>query len=207
MVSGGLDWHRLVILFSMDGKDAEMVAVEGVRMGEENLRAKKNPTFLGITYDRTLRFGDHLRKIYKKARKAIVLLRTLSGKDWGWDRKLMRQTYLTVVRPIIMYGATAWTPWVSDTGLEELEKVQREAARAITGMGTSSPREALGLEADLQEVRHMLQGQWMVEYEKSRRAMEGNPRKELVGRQVNQRLKWKGWREKCKNVIDQEGYG
>lgn len=187
-----------VTLFSMDGKDSRMDSVRGVVMNEREMRVEEHPTFLGVTYDRCLSFGVHGKKVVEKAKKRLKILRMLAGKEWGWSRKLMVATYNSLVRSVLLYGTAAWGPWLSRSAWERIEAVQREAGRIITGMVASSPGEAVLEEAGLVEVEKVAKGKWLVEYEKSWRVEEGNPRKELVGRECRQRLTRKSWRVKCR---------
>lgn len=125
------------------------------------------------------------------------LLRVLAGRDWGWSKELMRTTYMALIRSVMLFGVPAWGPWLSDTNWEKLEAVQRQAARVITGMVESSPCEALLEEAGLRELREVAESRWLVEYEKNLRRENEDPRGVLVKKEVNQRLKRKGWRAKC----------
>ena len=52
----------------------------------------------------------------------MKLLRALAGKDWGWSKKLLRTTYVASVRSVLLYGAAAWTPWLSRAQWSKLEK-------------------------------------------------------------------------------------
>ena len=177
-----------VTLFSKDVRDSNM---EGLRVEMEGklLKVDKHPTFLGVTYDGKLVFSEQCNKVVEKAKRRVNLLRALAGRDWGWNRELLKTTYVTNVRAVLLYGAVAWTPWLSRVQWEKLEAVQREAARVITGLMASSPGEAVLEEAGLSELEWVAKGRWRVEYEKCLRVREDNPRKELVQRRVRQRLK------------------
>jgi len=142
-----------------------------------------------------------VEKVIKKARRRVVMLRALAGRDWGWEKKMMRSTYVALVRSVLMYGAAAWTPWLSETEWGKLEAVQREAARCITGLLCSSPTEAVLIEARLEELREVAEGEWMVEWEKYMRKERGNHRRELVEKEVKQRLKKQGWRRKSSELV------
>ena len=59
------------------------------------------------------------------------------------------QVYIVLVRRMIEYAAAAWPPWLSATSTIRLEKVQLEAARAITGLVHTIPVEAVLAESQL----------------------------------------------------------
>ena len=191
-----------VTLFSKDSKDTEMRAVSDIVMNGQALRVEKTPKFLGISYDRSLTFNHHCRIVVQKARKRVSLLRALAGKDWGWSRKLMVITYTALIKAIVMYESAAWAPWISKTEWNKMEAVQREAGRVIAGMVSSSPAEAILAETGLNELEREAEGSWLIEYEKSLRENEKNPKSELVRRVVRQRLKRVGWRRKCEEIFE-----
>ena len=51
---------------------------------------------------------------------------------WGCDKTTKATAYLTLVRPLLEYAATAWDP-STNTNIQSLERVQRQAARFCTG--------------------------------------------------------------------------
>ncbi|GFS86291.1 putative RNA-directed DNA polymerase from transposon BS [Trichonephila clavipes] len=72
-----------------------------------------------------------------------------NGKDWGAEAVTLRDTYLALIRPILEYGFPVYC-CASATSLEKLEKIQLGAARIITGLRRSCPKEIVLFEADLQ---------------------------------------------------------
>ena len=55
-----------------------------------------------------------------------------------------------LVRSKLDYAAPAWKPWLSDTNLSNLDRLQNRSLRLITGQLVSTPLEALRLKADVQ---------------------------------------------------------
>jgi hypothetical protein len=136
-----------VALFSMDAAQANLepqISVDGRQFGFNRF-----PTFLGVTYDRRLTFSEHVRRVVKKVRGRNRILSALAGTDWGYEKELLRTTYIAMFGSVIEYGSPAWMPWVTATDLKELEMVQREAARKITGALRSTQSYAVMAEADL----------------------------------------------------------
>ena len=76
-------------------------------------------------------------------------LRCLASKDWGYEKSILRSTYIATGRSNVEYAAAAWLPWVSISTLGKLEMCQRYAGRAITGQMKTTPVEAILEEADL----------------------------------------------------------
>ncbi|GFU38288.1 RNase H domain-containing protein [Trichonephila clavipes] len=83
------------------------------------------------------------------ARKRLNILRYISGRDWGADAGTLRNTYISIIKPILEYGVPVYCS-ASITNLQKLEKVQLSAARIITGLNNTCPRDIALFEADLQ---------------------------------------------------------
>lgn len=72
---------------------------------------EKLPCFLGITlYDVGLRFQEQVEKMVKKAKKSVRVLRSLSLREWGWCRDLLRTTCIALVRAVLLSDSAAWAP-------------------------------------------------------------------------------------------------
>ncbi|GFW73091.1 probable RNA-directed DNA polymerase from transposon X-element [Trichonephila clavipes] len=84
-----------------------------------------------------------------KRLKRLSILKFIAGKDWGADAVTLRDTFLALIRPILEYGFPVYC-CASAASLEKLEKIQLGAARIITGLRRSCPKEIVLFEADLQ---------------------------------------------------------
>ncbi|GFW21678.1 RNase H domain-containing protein [Trichonephila clavipes] len=82
-------------------------------------------------------------------RKRLIILRYVSGRDLGADAGTLSNTYISLIRPILEYGVPVYCS-ASVTNLQKLEKVQISAARIITGLKNTCPRDIVFFEADLQ---------------------------------------------------------
>ncbi|GFV92239.1 putative RNA-directed DNA polymerase from transposon BS [Trichonephila clavipes] len=81
------------------------------------------------------------------ARKRINILRYICGRDWGADAGTLKNTYISLIRPILEYGVQVYCS-ATITNLQKLEKVQ--AARITTGLKNTCPRDIVLFEVDLQ---------------------------------------------------------
>ncbi|GFW89355.1 probable RNA-directed DNA polymerase from transposon BS [Trichonephila clavipes] len=97
-----------------------------LKMDNKNLAYEKHPKYLGYVLDPLN-----------------------AGKDWGADAVTLRDTFLALIRPILEYGFPVYC-CASAASLEKLEKIQLGAARIITGLRRSCPKEIVLFEADLQ---------------------------------------------------------
>ena len=85
--------------------------------------------YLGVSISEDLRWNRHVADITKRASKLLGLLkRNLSP----CDRKVKEAAYFGLVRPILEYASQAWDPHTANL-IDELEKVQRRAARFVSG--------------------------------------------------------------------------
>ena len=110
--------------------------------------------YLGIHVDNQLRWTTQSRKAIAKATAWILLFRRLTRPASGLSAKHMRQLYLAVVVPKMMYGIDTWYTLPSkepgkkrNSGsfgiLKEFAKLQRIATLAINGALRSSPTDLL----------------------------------------------------------------
>ncbi|GFS79370.1 general transcription factor IIF subunit 2 [Trichonephila clavipes] len=103
------------------------------------LTINKHPKYLGFLLNPEILGSKH---IVFKARKWLNILRYISGCDWGADAGTLRNMYISLIRPILEYGVPAYCS-ASITNLQKLEKVQLWAARIITGLKNTCPRDIL----------------------------------------------------------------
>ena len=111
-------------------------------------------TFLGVTYDRRMTFGTLVKTVCQQMLRRTNLLRVVGGTTWGWQKQDLRTVYIATQRSVAEYAAAAWTPWLSSSNIEKLERTQLQAARAITHHVRSTPTEAVLYEADLPRLKH-----------------------------------------------------
>jgi len=98
--------------------------MEGTQLSEVS-----HVKYLGVTITEDLCWNRHVAEITKRASKLLGLLRrNLSP----CDRKVKEAAYFGLVRPILEYASQAWDPHTANL-VDELEKVQRRAARFVSG--------------------------------------------------------------------------
>ena len=91
------------------------------------LKYKKTYKFLGITFDESLSFKDHIEIITKKCQKRLNLLKAIRGRNWGASPETIMYTYKAYIRPILEYGCTLFA--FEDQSL--LKKIQNIETSAI----------------------------------------------------------------------------
>ena len=88
----------------------------------------------------------------------------------------------------------AWTPWLSSSNIEKLERTQLQAARAITHHVRSTPTEAVLYEADLPWLEHRFKTLSVLQANKWNSLDVEDPRRVVLNDSVRQRLRQPDWR-------------
>ena len=83
---------------------------------------------LGLVFNETLTWSDHVDFVISKASSRIGFLRRLSKRC---PQLVMRDLYQCCIRPVIEYASVAWSG-MSTTDSKRLERCNRSAARLIT---------------------------------------------------------------------------
>ena len=124
------------------------------------LRFNPTPTFLGVTFDRTLSFSKHVSWLKAKFFSRLKALRCISASSWGPSKESLSVLYKSFLRSLLTYASPGWFPFLSATNITKLvilvalrkvvrPVVPRAASRAITGCLSSSPIPLLLSEASL----------------------------------------------------------
>ena len=113
----------------------------------QQIKYHPNPKFLVIAYNRHLSFGLHASIVGSKMKQQYG-----ASTDWGYDKSIIRSTYIATGRSTVVYAAAAWLPCASFSTKEKLEMCQRYIRREITGQIKTIPVEAILAEADLPTV-------------------------------------------------------
>ncbi|GFW62339.1 putative RNA-directed DNA polymerase from transposon BS [Trichonephila clavipes] len=71
------------------------------------LTLDKHPKYLGFILNPEILGNKHFDNIVFKARKRLNILRYISGRDWGADAGTLRNTYISIIRPILEYGRSS----------------------------------------------------------------------------------------------------
>ena len=114
------------------------------------LRFNPTPTFLGVTFDRTLSFSKHVSSLKANFFPRLKALLCISASSWGPSKESL-------------------FPFLSATNLTRLERLHRAASRAITGCLSSSPIPVLLTEASLSPLRVTLTHFTLFSYERALR--------------------------------------
>ena len=94
---------------------------------------------IGVTVSCNLKPGQQCKKA---AQTASVVLGQITRPFHYRDRRVFLNLYKQYVRPHLEFSVTAWAPWTQED-IETLEKVQKRAVKAVTGLKSQTYEEHL----------------------------------------------------------------
>ena len=100
-----------------------------VLMDQKQINEVTSYKHLGIIFSSDCTWHEHLEQIKTKAWAQINVMRKLKFK---LDRKSLKTIYFSFIRPLIEYADVVWNN-CTQYEVNELEKIQNEAARIVTG--------------------------------------------------------------------------
>ena len=104
---------------------------------------------LGLTFNCTPNWSNHLDEIISKANKRLGIIRNLK---YTLSRDTLKILYVTYVRSILEYADCVWDD-IPDYQTKRLEKININAIRCITGLNVSAHKSDLYKESGLQPLK------------------------------------------------------
>ena len=98
-------------------------------MNQKQIEEVNSHKHLGVVFTDDCTWHDHLNYIKCKAWNRINVMRKLKFK---LDRRSLQIIYFTFIRPLLEYADVVWDN-CSQYEVNELKKIQNEAARIVTG--------------------------------------------------------------------------
>ncbi|KAF2367561.1 Reverse transcriptase domain [Trinorchestia longiramus] len=93
---------------------------------------------LGVTFNTSRSFSQHMDEVSEKCNKRLNTLRTLTGTNFGQDKETLTLIYKQYIRSVISYASLAWAPIASKTKLNKLQTIQNKGLKIITGSTRTS---------------------------------------------------------------------
>ena len=98
-------------------------------INDQILKQVQDNPYLGITFSEDLKWKTHINNTSKKANSTLGFLRRNLR---HCPLPCRKNAYLALVRSKLEYGSVVWDPYLKND-IDRLERVQRSAARFITG--------------------------------------------------------------------------
>lgn len=121
----------------------------------KTLKESKTLTILGLKIGKISRFTTHCKEKAAKAMQRANLLKMLRGKMWGANRKTLLRLYIQYIRPVLEYGAVAYSK-THKKATEILAIAERKCLRIILSVGPRTSRKILYKETGIQHIRKRL---------------------------------------------------
>lgn len=116
---------------------------------------KKYHKCLGVIFDETLQFDEHVEEVKAACKQRIQILRAVAGRSWGADRTTLVKLYRATTVEKILYAAPIVSACNSNT-LKKLETVHNAGLRTICGAFRTSPILSLHVETGIPSINTLL---------------------------------------------------
>jgi hypothetical protein len=134
-------------------------------LGNDKIEYCENPTYLGITLDKKLKGKSHISQIADRGKRRLALMRRVAGVKWVCTMETLTNTYKTYVRPTLKYGMEVF-PAAIPNETKQLDIVQNQALRIITGGVKTTPITAMEIYTGIEPLNARRDSAVMVLHEK-----------------------------------------
>ena len=131
------------------------------------IRFNPTPTFLGVTFDRTLSFSKHVSSLKAKFFPRLKALRCIFATSWGPSKESLSLLCKSFLRSLFTYASPGWFPFLSTTNFTKRDRLHQAASCTITGCLSSSSIPLLLLEASLPPLQINLTHFTLLSYEQA----------------------------------------
>ena len=161
-------------------------------MNNKGLESVKNMKLLGIIFDSTQTFIDHLKMIkIKHLDKSINC--NQSNFCFRPAQLSLQSMHVACARSILEYGVLVWYPFLSASNMHKLEILENRALHKIIGVPMSTRILDPHLESKTPPIKSRWDASIAVQSEKHRRHLILDPLHDLAHEQTATRLKRKSW--------------
>ena len=129
-----------VIVFSNKQKNDVDLLLDG-----NKIKQYTEYKFLGMWFDHKLTWKKHILSVKDKCTKRLNLLRCIAGTSWGGNGQILLLIYKGLIRSILDYGCELYDT-ACNSLKEQLDSIQYQALKVVTGAIHSTSLEALRVE-------------------------------------------------------------
>ncbi|XP_076062668.1 uncharacterized protein LOC143037903 isoform X1 [Oratosquilla oratoria] len=114
------------------------------------------PKILGVTYDTSMSFKQHITNIKNKCTPRLIALKSITGTTFGQNKETNTTIYKQCIRSVLNYASPAWAPNLSETHHNTLQIIQNKPLKTITGCTNTTPTDHLHHETKVLKVKDHL---------------------------------------------------
>ncbi|KAI5727952.1 hypothetical protein M8J77_009167 [Diaphorina citri] len=107
-----------------------------IRWKEEVLENCSNPTYLGVTLDRTLSYKEHCQQTKLKVKARNNIVRKLTGTSWGANPHVLRTSAMALCMSTAEYAAPVWK---NSAHSKQVDVAFNDTIRIVTGCLKPTP--------------------------------------------------------------------
>jgi len=198
---------KYILVHFTRNKDLETTA--SITINGINIEPSGEAKYLGVIFDKELRYHSHHRSIVKKGTSAALALFSIAKNSWGAPYKYIRQLFLAVIAPRMDYAAPIWHRPMHDGSTEacahvrKLVTVQRLAMKATLGCYKTTSTAAMEIESDLQPLWIRLQTKVLLAITRMQSLSAKHPVKEWLMSALRTRTAAITHRSNLENVLQQ----
>ena len=176
-----------------------------MQINGEPIPFNPTPKLLGVYLDRQLSFKKHVDEVAKAGTSKIKIISAVGNTKWGWDKAHLKKLYFSYVRSKLDYAGPGWQPWLSQSNIDVLERVQNKALRSVTGQIRSSPGEAIRLGFQVSTYETHMNRNILKSMELAKRLPDEHPRHRALTSAVPPKPKSKrtSWFQKGSQLTEQ----
>jgi hypothetical protein len=120
--------------------------------------------WLGVNFYPKINFGIQAKASKGKGSSRVLILKALTGTDWGHDMETILRIYKCLILSCMSFNSPIWFPNTSATNIQGLQSVQNSALRIAMGCHLATPIAHLYTECRILPVKNhfeMLNSQFL----------------------------------------------
>jgi len=79
-----------------------------ITLNGHTLKFEKSAKFLGVMFDDYLSWNEHAKYIAGRCSTRLNIMRCITGKAWGWGKKVLLTMYKALIQSLLDYGCQAY---------------------------------------------------------------------------------------------------
>ena len=119
-----------------------------VRFGSFYLKPVNSAKYLGVVFDRSLSWRQHVKHIRTKVQPRVVKLCRLSHSSRGSPEHVLKLLYCQSIRPVLEYASEVWGD-CSETSARRLSSIQHKCLARSLGVNRLSHLHETAIEAGI----------------------------------------------------------